>query len=171
MKRKTSSLFQEMGVLVWELPEKRVMVVTKDGHDAVKRFWKRQRQTWSSGSSHRQQFYTHCLSLGPVACPCFSPLVYVLFVEKRMCVCVRERERVCVCVCVCVCETYRLRERESWADLSVVNARGLIVRCFGYSRDLATGKVYFCEGSTSTTRCAVHTEIEVIDQTCYLIMF
>ncbi|KAL8575673.1 General transcription factor IIH subunit 4 [Nucella lapillus] len=35
---------KEMDVLVWELPEKRVMVVTKDGHDAVKRFWKRQRQ-------------------------------------------------------------------------------------------------------------------------------
>lgn len=36
---------KEMEVLVWELPEKRVMVVTKDGHDDVKRFWKRQRQT------------------------------------------------------------------------------------------------------------------------------
>ncbi|XP_076454967.1 general transcription factor IIH subunit 4-like [Babylonia areolata] len=35
---------KEMDLLVWELPEKRVMVVTKDGHDAVKRFWKRQRQ-------------------------------------------------------------------------------------------------------------------------------
>nr|KAG5699839.1 hypothetical protein BaRGS_034613 [Batillaria attramentaria] len=36
---------KEMDVLVWELPEKRVMVVTKEGHDDVKRFWKRQRQT------------------------------------------------------------------------------------------------------------------------------
>ncbi|PVD22460.1 hypothetical protein C0Q70_18274 [Pomacea canaliculata] len=36
---------KEMDVLVWEMPEKRVMVVTKDGHDDVKRFWKRQRQS------------------------------------------------------------------------------------------------------------------------------
>jgi hypothetical protein len=34
-----------MEVLVWELADKRVMVVTKDGHDAVKRFWKRQRSS------------------------------------------------------------------------------------------------------------------------------
>ena len=37
---------QELDVLVWDMPEKRVMIVSKDGHDAVKRFWKRQRQSW-----------------------------------------------------------------------------------------------------------------------------
>jgi transcription initiation factor TFIIH subunit 4 len=34
-------LFQDLGVLVWENAEKRNMVVTRGGHDDVKRFWKR----------------------------------------------------------------------------------------------------------------------------------
>lgn len=32
---------QELGVLVWQNPSKRTMVVTKNGHDDVKKFWKR----------------------------------------------------------------------------------------------------------------------------------
>lgn len=38
-----SYLLQDSGVLVWEKPEGRVLIVTKGGHDDVKRFWKRQR--------------------------------------------------------------------------------------------------------------------------------
>jgi len=38
---------KDMGVLVWEMPEKRVLIVTKGGHDDVKRFWKRQKATSS----------------------------------------------------------------------------------------------------------------------------
>jgi len=34
---------KDLGVLVWENPLKRVMVVTRGGHDDVKRFWKRQK--------------------------------------------------------------------------------------------------------------------------------
>ncbi|XP_005091897.1 general transcription factor IIH subunit 4 [Aplysia californica] len=34
---------KDMNVLVWEMPEKRVLIVTKSGHDDVKRFWKRQK--------------------------------------------------------------------------------------------------------------------------------
>ena len=37
-------MLQDLGVLVWDNVEKRVMVVTRYGHDDVKRFWKRQRQ-------------------------------------------------------------------------------------------------------------------------------
>ena len=32
---------QELGVLVWHNPSRRTMVVTKNGHDDVKRFWKK----------------------------------------------------------------------------------------------------------------------------------
>ena len=32
---------QELGVLVWHNPPRRTMVVTKNGHDDVKRFWKK----------------------------------------------------------------------------------------------------------------------------------
>ena len=34
-------VFQDLGVLVFENAEKRNMVVTRAGHDDVKRFWKR----------------------------------------------------------------------------------------------------------------------------------
>ncbi|RUS87207.1 hypothetical protein EGW08_005047, partial [Elysia chlorotica] len=34
---------KDIDVLVWEMPEKRVIIVTKAGHDDVKKFWKRQR--------------------------------------------------------------------------------------------------------------------------------
>ncbi|GFO00637.1 general transcription factor iih subunit 4 [Plakobranchus ocellatus] len=34
---------KDTDVLVWEMPEKRVIIVTKAGHDDVKKFWKRQR--------------------------------------------------------------------------------------------------------------------------------
>ncbi|GAB1599105.1 general transcription factor IIH subunit 4-like [Argonauta hians] len=36
---------QMLGVLVWDKPSKRVMVVARNGHDEVKRFWKRQKQS------------------------------------------------------------------------------------------------------------------------------
>ena len=32
---------RDLGCLTWESPEKRVMVVTKEGHDDVKRYWRR----------------------------------------------------------------------------------------------------------------------------------
>ncbi|KAL3871360.1 hypothetical protein ACJMK2_039367 [Sinanodonta woodiana] len=34
---------QDLGVLVWDNPSKRVMVVSRAGHDDVKKFWKRQK--------------------------------------------------------------------------------------------------------------------------------
>ncbi|CAN8019168.1 unnamed protein product [Ixodes persulcatus] len=34
----------DLGVLIWDNPSKRVMVVNRNGHDEVKRFWKRHRQ-------------------------------------------------------------------------------------------------------------------------------
>ncbi|XP_064457313.1 general transcription factor IIH subunit 4-like [Ornithodoros turicata] len=34
----------DLGVLIWDNPSKRVMVVSRNGHDDVKRFWKRHRQ-------------------------------------------------------------------------------------------------------------------------------
>lgn len=34
----------DLGVLIWDNPGKRVMVVNRNGHDEVKRFWKRHRQ-------------------------------------------------------------------------------------------------------------------------------
>lgn len=36
---------QDLGVLLWDNAIKRVMVVTKGGHDDVKRYWKRQKQS------------------------------------------------------------------------------------------------------------------------------
>ncbi|GFR61365.1 general transcription factor IIH subunit 4 [Elysia marginata] len=36
---------KDIDVLVWEMPEKRVIIVTKAGHDDVKKFWKRQKAT------------------------------------------------------------------------------------------------------------------------------
>lgn len=39
-----SNYASDLGVLVWSNPSKRVMVVSKSGHDDVKRFWKRHRQ-------------------------------------------------------------------------------------------------------------------------------
>ncbi|XP_065419950.1 general transcription factor IIH subunit 4-like [Chrysemys picta bellii] len=36
---------QDLGVLVFENPAKRLMVVTPAGHSDVKRFWKRQKQS------------------------------------------------------------------------------------------------------------------------------
>lgn len=38
---------QDCGVLMWQNEQKRTMVVTKSGHDEVKRFWKR----YSKGSN------------------------------------------------------------------------------------------------------------------------
>ncbi|BFZ20616.1 hypothetical protein BsWGS_23655 [Bradybaena similaris] len=38
---------KDIGVLVWEMAEKRVIIVTKSGHDEVKKFWKRQRASSS----------------------------------------------------------------------------------------------------------------------------
>ncbi|XP_013780576.1 general transcription factor IIH subunit 4-like [Limulus polyphemus] len=35
---------RDLGVLVWDNSSKRVMVVSRAGHDDVKRFWKRHRQ-------------------------------------------------------------------------------------------------------------------------------
>jgi len=37
-------VFQDQNVLVWENPTKRVLVVTRNGHEDVKRFWKRYKQ-------------------------------------------------------------------------------------------------------------------------------
>lgn len=36
---------KDLGVLVWDKPARRVMVVARKGHDEVKRFWKRQKQS------------------------------------------------------------------------------------------------------------------------------
>ncbi|XP_067661083.1 general transcription factor IIH subunit 4-like [Haliotis asinina] len=36
---------QDLNVLVWDNPSKRVMIVSRAGHDDVKRFWKRQKQS------------------------------------------------------------------------------------------------------------------------------
>lgn len=36
---------EELGVLQWSSDRKRLMVVSNDGHDQVKRFWKRQKQS------------------------------------------------------------------------------------------------------------------------------
>lgn len=36
---------KDLGVLLWDNAIKRVMVVTKGGHDDVKRYWKRQKQS------------------------------------------------------------------------------------------------------------------------------
>ncbi|KAG2469404.1 TF2H4 factor, partial [Polypterus senegalus] len=36
---------RDLGVLVWENPQKRLMVVTPAGHSDVKKFWKRQKHT------------------------------------------------------------------------------------------------------------------------------
>ncbi|XP_014784318.1 general transcription factor IIH subunit 4 [Octopus bimaculoides] len=36
---------RDLGVLVWDKPSKRVMVVARNGHDEVKRFWKRQKHS------------------------------------------------------------------------------------------------------------------------------
>lgn len=45
-------LLQDLGVLMWANSSKRVIVVSRSGHDDVKRFWKRQKQnTWT---------YTRC---------------------------------------------------------------------------------------------------------------
>ncbi|CAG5122400.1 unnamed protein product [Candidula unifasciata] len=38
---------KDIGVLTWEMAEKRVIIVTKAGHDEVKKFWKRQRASSS----------------------------------------------------------------------------------------------------------------------------
>ncbi|KAJ8300235.1 hypothetical protein KUTeg_021754 [Tegillarca granosa] len=35
---------RDLGVLIWDSPAKRVMVVSRGGHDDVKKFWKRQKQ-------------------------------------------------------------------------------------------------------------------------------
>jgi transcription initiation factor TFIIH subunit 4 len=32
---------QDLGVLTWQNPQRRTMVVTRAGHEEVKRFWKR----------------------------------------------------------------------------------------------------------------------------------
>ena len=45
LNEKACFLLQDMGVLLWDNAIKRVMVVTKGGHDDVKRYWKRQRQS------------------------------------------------------------------------------------------------------------------------------
>ena len=37
-------LLQDLGVLMWANSSKRVIVVSRSGHDDVKRFWKRQKQ-------------------------------------------------------------------------------------------------------------------------------
>jgi transcription initiation factor TFIIH subunit 4 len=36
---------QDLGVLIWDNPSRRVMVVSHDGHDEVRRFWKRHKKT------------------------------------------------------------------------------------------------------------------------------
>lgn len=36
---------RDLGVLIWDNPSKRVMVVSRTGHDDVKKFWKRNRST------------------------------------------------------------------------------------------------------------------------------
>jgi len=38
-----ASVLQGLGVLVWQNPAHRVMMVTPHGHSEVKRFWKRQK--------------------------------------------------------------------------------------------------------------------------------
>jgi transcription initiation factor TFIIH subunit 4 len=35
----------DLGVLIWDNPSRRVMVVSHDGHDEVRRFWKRHKKT------------------------------------------------------------------------------------------------------------------------------
>jgi transcription initiation factor TFIIH subunit 4 len=36
---------KDLGVLVWENPQRRVMVVASGGHNDVKKFWKRQKHS------------------------------------------------------------------------------------------------------------------------------
>ena len=38
------SYAENIGVLVWANPQKRTVVVSKEGHDRVKRFWKEQQK-------------------------------------------------------------------------------------------------------------------------------
>ena len=38
------SYADQLGVLVWANPQKRTVVVTKEGHDPVKKFWKQQQR-------------------------------------------------------------------------------------------------------------------------------
>lgn len=39
------SIFQDLGVLVWDNNNKRVMVVSRAGHDTVKKYWKQLKQS------------------------------------------------------------------------------------------------------------------------------
>ena len=57
-------LLQDMGVLLWDNAIKRVMVVTKGGHDDVKRYWKRQRQS----NSWEVKTWNPLFSLSPTHC-------------------------------------------------------------------------------------------------------
>jgi hypothetical protein len=52
-------MLQDLGVLVWDNVEKRVMVVTRYGHDDVKRFWKRQRQANSCSEKTNLKYFAH----------------------------------------------------------------------------------------------------------------
>lgn len=44
---------QDLGVLLWSHPGKRLMVVSPSGHDEVRRFWRRHRSTWASLTTHK----------------------------------------------------------------------------------------------------------------------